>query len=190
MSLLPEHHSQETDGRSYRNMYWHNLRLRQRREKEAMVRKEEEERNDRRLQRPSVPQVAPGEQARTNTWTEESATTLWNELTKNVPEIDLSGSLSLRQFIRALDFGGPSIKRRINLPFPEAPVQSNAEGANAAANRSYVIKLWNLVSNQGQGKFDADSLRIYLVTPPVDPLTRVMATNARRPDLPSLNLTI
>jgi hypothetical protein len=99
--------------------------------------------------------------------------------------------VSIGQFIRALDAGGASIKGQFRVPFPNLPVQSDAATANPLANRNYVVKLWNLVSDQGQGKFNAESLRSYLVTPLEDPLgLKVIATNASLSTLPALNLMV
>lgn len=187
MSLISERHLQETDGRFYRNMYWHNLRLRQKREREAMIRKEEEK-NERRLEAPSnLPQVAPPGQTLTNPWTDESASELWVDLTSNRSEIDSNGTLTLRKLILAIEAGGPSIKQRLGVPRPDLTVKSDAL---SNPNRNYVVKLWNLVSNQGQVGFDAESLRSYLVTPLKDPLTRVLETNAILSKLPFINLRI
>jgi len=188
MSLRSAEH--DTDGRSYRRAFWHNQRTLRRLAEE---RKRRDDAADRRLNPtvPGLPQVVPPGKTRTNPWTDESATELWISLSSLVPILDPVSGVSIGQFIRALDAGGASIKGRFRVPFPNLTVQSDAATANPLANRNYVVKLWNLVSDQGQGKFNAESLRSYLVTPLEDPLgLKVIATNARLSTLPALNLLV
>lgn len=194
MSLRSAEQMSDTDGRSYRRAFWHNQRTRKRLEEEE--RKRRDDAADRRLNPtvPGLPQVVPPGKTRTNPWTDESVLDLWTNLTRKLPGIDPDGSLSLSQFVRILDVGGALIKGRFEVPFPDLPVQQLTTSdavADSLANRNYVVKLWNLVSDQGQGKFNAESLRSYLVTPLENPLgLKVIATNARLSTLPALNLLV
>ena len=192
MSLRSAEH--DTDGRSYRRAFWHNQRTRKRLEEE---RKRRDDAADRRLNPkvPGLPQVVPPGKTRTNPWTDESVLDLWTNLTfRKLPGIDPDGSLSLSQFVRLLDVGGVLIKGRFEVPFPDLPVQQLTTSdavADSLANRNYVVKLWNMVSDQGQGKFDLEALQSFLVTPLEDPLgLKVIATNARLSTLPALNLLV
>ena len=192
MSLRSAVH--DTGGRSYRRAFWHNQRTRKRLEEE---RKRRDDAADRRLNPkvPGLPQVVPPGKTRTNPWTDESVLDLWTNLTfRKLPGIDPDGSLSLSQFVRLLDVGGVLIKGRFEVPFPDLPVQQLTTSdavADSLANRNYVVKLWNMVSDQGQGKFDLEALQSFLVTPLEDPLgLKVIATNARLSTLPALNLLV
>ena len=191
MSLRSVEQLSDTDGRSYRRAFWHNQRTRRRLEEE---RKRRDDAADRRLNPagPGLPEVVPPGKTRTNPWTDESVLDMWQELTfRRLPGIDPDGSLSLSQFVRLLDVGGVSIKAQFQVPFPDLPIQQLTTSDDALANQNYVVKLWNIVSDQGQGKFDAASLRDYLVSPLEDALgLKVIATNARISTLPALNLLV
>jgi len=134
---------------------------------------------------PTVPTPTP-KNPRTNTWTKETATQLWDQLASYSASAGLiGGAMTLPQFIRALDAGdadlrGVALRVALRLPFPDERVQNNASrnSTRIQNNSNYATKLWNLVTDQGAQPFNRVTFVAYLVTPLADPLLRVALTTA------------
>ena len=195
MSLRHTSDDKPTAGRYYRAAFQYYNKARrdeeERRQRNAeQARRDEEERRQRNAERARRAQedrrLAVLPTPRANPWTPEDARALWGRL---VPENAATEALTLAQFIKALDAGGAELRKAFQLPDPKSFVQRRSV-QGGAANQTFVIKLWNLVSKQGTQPFNRAAFVAFLTAPPdKDPLERVLATNQFAPgqnELPSL----
>ena len=159
MSLRLSKPDADTDGSSYRRMFWHNHRTRQRVEEERRVRIIEEERRMRQEGMKDEQNVKgaitfnitmPTDPIQ-GVWSNEQINELWTQLSA-VANQSVNQPITLTKFIKALD-DSKQLRNMFGIPFPNNDISGSitTNTNKSYTNRRYANRLYRAVAATGLG---------------------------------------